>query len=186
MCVSCCVMICICSVIQSHWSLFNGTWQKRPRSLGLYIVCIVFRDDCICSVIQSHSPISFLLVSFQRNVAKETKRSRSDIVSIMFRDYCICSDVQTHWSLLNGTWQKRPRSLGLYNVSIVFRDYCICSVIQSHWSLFNGAWQERPRSLGLYIVCIVFRDDCICSVIQSHSPISISLVSFQRNVAKEI
>ena len=103
-------------------------------------------------------------------------------MSIMVRDDCTCSVI--HWSLFNGTWQKRPRNLGLYNVSIVFSDDCICSVLQSCFP--NGMWQKRPRDLGLYNVSIVFSHDCICSVLQSHSPISISLVSFTRNVAKEI
>ena len=55
---------------------------RHPMSLG-HPVRLYMRGVptpyCIWSVIQSQSPILISLVSFQRNVAKETKRTRQSI-----------------------------------------------------------------------------------------------------------
>ena len=67
-----CVDVCVCDVVHMSTHLYYITHVR------LYYMCVwCSTADCISRVIQSHSPISIPWVSFQRNVAKETSRTRS-------------------------------------------------------------------------------------------------------------
>jgi len=105
---------------QSHWSLFNGTWQKISvqlvsfqRNVAKDLNLIGFFSTEGGKRSQSHwslfqgtwQKISIPLASFQRKVAKDLSP-----IGLFFKEGGKRS--QSHWSLFKGTWQKRCRDLG--------------------------------------------------------------------------
>ena len=70
---------------QSHWFLFKGTWQKRPRELDDRFRSE--KEERTLEIHQAVQPIAFG-VSFNFNLQS-----------------------QSPWSPVNGTLQKRPREL---------------------------------------------------------------------------
>ena len=64
------------TVQEAHWSI-ERQWSMELEARKGSSLLQVNTAYCIWSVIQSQSPISILLVSFPRNVAKETQTNRS-------------------------------------------------------------------------------------------------------------
>jgi len=69
-----------CNKAQSHWSLFSGTWQKRPRELDhrhcrLYIltlICVKYNfDDLTIFARCNKACISFLLYILKLGLSPE-------------------------------------------------------------------------------------------------------------------
>ena len=78
----------VCLIFISHFlqnspiidgSVVERELQLKASYVSLPLCTIIGTANCIWSVIQSQSPISILLVSFRRNVAKETWKTRSSI-----------------------------------------------------------------------------------------------------------
>jgi len=83
-----CTAICIWSVIFPQNSPgISGSFAKddlqHKASYGSSALCAAI---CIWSVMRSQSPISIALVSFQRNVVKKTRRTRSSIEMCEWRN----------------------------------------------------------------------------------------------------
>jgi len=109
--------------------------HKRPITLRSLL--IEATPYCIWSVIQSRSPISISLVSFQRNAAKETWRTRSSIEIWDSRNDtpnatgCMCHSAKQSWlyicvQIYVCVWIDACMSNGLYPCTVYV---CICVLV---------------------------------------------------------
>jgi len=113
---------------------------------------------CVWSVIQSQSPISISLVSFQRHVACETKRTRTTIENWEWRN-----DTPNAIGYTCGRWRnfwvssESVYSATYFSIACIFSDFfCVCVrvvCVQECWLnsfLINSSekyWKRKtPRS----------------------------------------